>query len=221
MKKYINLLSEAELFKSIPAEHILNIVESEACYLKTFEAKSIIYDVHESISHTGIVLEGVIDVLHLMPTGHESLVRRINAGSSFGTSFSLVDSVNTANSFRSVTNCTVLFIDMQSILKNPSKQDNARLQMLNNLLTSFAKSNILLNTKLQIITQKTLREKLLTYFNFLSIQAGSSEFTLPFNREQLSSYLDSERSSVCRELSKLTQEGLIKIKKNRVTLLCS
>ena len=46
---------------------------------------------------------------------------------------------------------------------------------------------------------------------------GSNEITIPFNREQLASYLVSERSSVCRELSKLKNDNIISIKG---TILC-
>ena len=69
------------------------------------------------------------------------------------------------------------------------------------------------------MSQKTLRNKLITYFELLSIQNGSNEITIPFNREQLACYLGSERSSICRELTKLKEENIITINKNNVILL--
>ena len=219
MKKYINLLLQSDLFKGLDASHILDIIQSEFCYIKDFDKKIIVHDTHKKITHAGIVLDGAIDVLHLLPSGHESLVRRITPGQSFGTSFSLVDSINTTNSFRTASKSTVLFINLHELVYKKETGDMKLLTISNNLVTAFAKSNISLNAKLQILTQKTLREKLLTYFDFLSVQANSKKIVIPFNREQLSSYLDSERSSVCRELSRLAQEGLITIDKNQVTLL--
>ncbi|MGN0026527.1 MAG: Crp/Fnr family transcriptional regulator, partial [Clostridium sp.] len=88
-----------------------------------------------------------------------------------------------------------------------------------NIIYSLAKSNITLNTKIQIMSQKTLRNKLITYFELLSMEKGSKEITIPFNREQLASYLGSERSSICRELTKLKNDNLIDINGNNVVLL--
>ena len=86
-------------------------------------------------------------------------------------------------------------------------------------MNSLAKSNVILNNKIQIMSQKTLRDKLITYFEILSMEKGSNEITIPFNREQLASYLVSERSSVCRELSKLKNDNIISINGNNIVLL--
>ena len=91
--------------------------------------------------------------------------------------------------------------------------------LIRNIMKSLAQSNISLNTKIQLLTQKTLREKLLTYLHMLSVQNQSLEFDLPFNREQLACYLASERSSVCRELGKLQKENIIRLNRNHIILL--
>ena len=80
-------------------------------------------------------------------------------------------------------------------------------------MNSLAQTNMNLNNKIQILSQKTLRDKLITYFELLSIQKGSNVITIPFNREQLACYLCSERSSVCRELSRLKDDNIININK--------
>jgi len=76
-----------------------------------------------------------------------------------------------------------------------------------------------LYNKLQIASQKTLRDKLITYLELLSMHKDSNEITIPFNRDQLACYLGSERSYVCRELSKLKADNIINIKGNDVVLL--
>lgn len=154
-----------------------------------------------------------------MPSGHESIVNRINPGSCFGSSFSLLKTINSHNSFLSSANSTILFINLRELFDEVKIIESSQIKILKNILTSFAHSNILLNAKLQILAQKTLRDKLIAYFNFLAEQSGSQEFTLPFNREQLSSFINAERSSVCRELSKLANEQIIQIEKNKVKLL--
>lgn len=127
--------------------------------------------------------------------------------------------INTRNDIRSTTRCTVLFIHIQTLLQEYYPHQDFYLPLMENMMRSLAKSNIRLNTKIQVLSQKTLRDKILTYFELLAEQNNSNEFTLPFNREQLACYLGSERSSVCRELSKLSEKQIIRISKNQIALL--
>lgn len=219
MKKILNLLCNAELFEGIAKDTILEVVQSKACYLKTFQANVTIYGFGESITYAGIVLDGFVDILHPSINGSESIVSRLSPGATFGASFACTKDTNTVNDIRSTTRCTILFIHIQKLLKEYYPQPELYLQLMENIMRSLAKSNIRLNTKIQVLSQKTLRDKLLTYFELLAEQNNSNEFTLPFNREQLACYLGSERSSVCRELSKLSEAQIIRITKNQVALL--
>ena len=117
------------------------------------------------------------------------------------------------------TSSTVLFVNIHKLLKECDFIHDYRICLLENIMHSLAKSNILLDIKVNILSQKTLRDKLITYFEILSIQECSNKITIPFNREQLACYLCSKRTSVCRELSKLKDENIISIKGNNIVLL--
>lgn len=219
MKKYLHLLCKAELFEGFSEEMILELVHSKACYIKTFSPDVTIYGFGETITYAGIVLDGYVDIIHPSMCGTESIVSRLSPGGTFGASYACSKDVNTLNDIRSATSCMILFIHIQELLQEYVPQRAYYLLLIENMMRSLAKSNIRLNTKIQVLTQKTLRDKILTYFELLAEQNASNEFMLPFNREQLACYLGSERSSVCRELSKLSEEQIIRISKNQVALL--
>ena len=90
--------------------------------------------------------------------------------------------------------------------------------LIQNLAEILASKNLMLTGKLEHMAQRTTRNKLLSYLSFQSIQAGSSHFEIPFNRQQLADYLAVDRSAMSSELSKLQKEGLLKVDKNRFTL---
>ena len=215
----VDLLNENILFKNIPKDKISSIINSSACSIKSFNSKENIYEIGEEIHYTGIILNGTVDIIQISATGDEILVNRLTQGDSFGNSFSCVPEINNLNYIRSDEYSTILFINIYKLLRECNFLCEYRLCLFENIIYSLAKSNINLNTKIQIMSQKTLRDKLITYFEVLSIKKGSNEITIPFNREQLACYLGSERSSICRELTKLKNDNLIDINGNNVILI--
>ena len=214
-----NLLNKHIFFQNIPKEKMLCILNSSACCIKNFSPEMNIYEIGEKINSAGIILDGVVDIIHTSITGDETIVNRLTKGHTLGNCFSCTHDINNLNSIRSITASTILFINIRKLLRECDFICEYRLHLFENIMHSLAQSNIVLNTKIQILSQKTLRDKIITYFEILSIQKGSNEITIPFNREQLACYLGSERSSVCRELTKLRDDKIISIRKNNIVLL--
>lgn len=73
--------------------------------------------------------------------------------------------------------------------------------------------------KIEVISKKTLREKILTYLQQQALDQDSRQFTIPLNRLELAKYLCADRSALTRELSYMQKEGLISYEKNTFQLL--
>lgn len=69
-----------------------------------------------------------------------------------------------------------------------------------------------------ILGQRTIRQKLLALFDYLSRQSGSLSFQLPFSLTDCADYLAVDRSAMMRELGKMKDEGLLRMKGRRVWL---
>ena len=76
-----------------------------------------------------------------------------------------------------------------------------------------------MSKKLQHISQRSTREKLLAYLADEAKKTGGKEFTIPFNRQELADYLCVDRSAMSTELWKLKREGIIGFQKNKFRLL--
>ena len=77
-----------------------------------------------------------------------------------------------------------------------------------------------LNLRIEILSQKTIRDKILSYFRILSQNSFSKTFTLPFSLTDLADYLSVDRSAMMREIKILKEDGIIKkMDKNKFTLL--
>ena len=76
-----------------------------------------------------------------------------------------------------------------------------------------------LSRKLEHISGRTTRAKLLSYLSEQAERTGSSRFSIPFSRQELADYLAVDRSAMSAELGKLRREGILSFEKNRFELL--
>ena len=76
-----------------------------------------------------------------------------------------------------------------------------------------------LNLRIEILSQKTIRDKILSYFRILSQNSFSKTFTLPFSLTDLADYLSVDRSAMMREIKSLIDEGIISKNGNKIKLL--
>ncbi len=176
-----------------------------------------IYGPGDIIQHTGIILSGQINVIQITSLGREEIVASEFAGELIGQAFSITGQHNSFAHFMVASDAEILYINLHKVLEMPNESTYYH-KFVSNITQILASTNIQLNKKIQLLTQKTLREKLMAYFSQTAVSVGNRTFKLSFNREQLASYVCSERSSVCRELGRMQDDGIIEINGNYVTL---
>ena len=76
-----------------------------------------------------------------------------------------------------------------------------------------------LNTRIELLTKRSIRDKLLGYFSLLSTKNLSKTFSLPFSLTDLADYLSIDRSAMMREMKGLKEEGFIEKTGHKITLL--
>ena len=76
-----------------------------------------------------------------------------------------------------------------------------------------------MNTRIELLTKKNIRDKLLSYFDILSSKNLSKTIMVPFSYTDLADYLSIDRSAMMREISYLIDEGFIEKKGKKIKLL--
>ncbi|MDK2802161.1 MAG: winged helix-turn-helix domain-containing protein [Oscillospiraceae bacterium] len=71
-----------------------------------------------------------------------------------------------------------------------------------------------LNQKIEILSKKTIGEKLLSYLHLEARRAGCHKFTISFSRQKLADYLCVYRSGMSRELSNMKKDQIITFERN-------
>ena len=112
-----------------------------------------------------------------------------------------------------------MLIDCNRILYTCANGCDFHRQLIFNLMTDLANKVLLFHKKTEIISKRTTREKLMTYLMITAKELKNSNFSIPFNRQELADYLGVERSGLSLEISKLIKEGVINSHKNHFELL--
>ena len=73
--------------------------------------------------------------------------------------------------------------------------------------------------KVEVVSNRTIREKLLTYLSIQAQLQKSRYFEIPLGRVELAEYLCVDRSALTRELAKMKENGLIDYDKNCFRIL--
>ncbi|GHU94958.1 cyclic nucleotide-binding protein [Clostridia bacterium] len=112
----------------------------------------------------------------------------------------------------------ILFIDYKRIVTSCSSACAFHSKLIRNMISILAQKNITLSAKIEHISKRSTKEKLLSYLAEQARQKNSRAFDIPFNRQELADYLSVERSALSAEMSKLKSEGVIDYRKNHFAM---
>ena len=113
---------------------------------------------------------------------------------------------------------SVFFFDVKRVISTCSSACRFHTMVVQNLFFAISEKNRGLVQKLDYMSRRTTREKLLSYLSEEAKKQNSASITLPFNRQQLADYLSVDRSAMSNELCKMRDEGLLEFEKNRFRL---
>ena len=164
-----------------------------------------------------ILLEGQAKILNINYLGEECLIEELFENSIFGTNISNID--NSDLQIKAIRDCKVLLIDYNKLI-NIKNIDYPYFNIF--LFNLFKILNIKIaenNDRIQILTKKNIRDKLLAFFDNEYKKTHSQVIYLSSNFKNLSDYLSINRSAMFRELKSLKDENFIKVAGKKITLL--
>ena len=91
--------------------------------------------------------------------------------------------------------------------------------LIENMVRLIARKNRELMRKVEVVSKKTLREKIMAYLSIQAQSQGKKQFEIPLGRVEWAEYLCADRSALTRELAKMQEEGLIDYQRNLFKIL--
>jgi CRP-like cAMP-binding protein len=212
-------LKKSPLFQDISYESYLAMYDCFHAVSKPFQTGEVIYDFCSGSDAVGILERGEASLLRVDSKGVETSLEELGQGGVFGRTLAFAG--NCADSIQVVsrTPCEVLFIDYAHILKRCEKACTHHSLLVQNMLRLMAEKAQTLSERVDVLSRRSIRDKLLCYFDQLSEKAGSRTFALPLSLTRLADYIAADRSAMMRELKHLREEKMITGSGREITLL--
>ena len=203
------------IFEGIEEEDIKKMLKCFDAKTRTFKKDRTIVTNIINIKMIGIILEGTANVERYDYNGNRSIIEKLEKNSVFGEVFSRLGS---DISVIATSDCEVLFIEYEHLIKRCKKGCIYHSILTNNVLQLLSKKIVDLNKRLEILSKRTIRDKLLSYFELLANNSPKRSFNLPFTYTDLADYLSIDRSAMMREIKNLKEEGFIETNGKKITL---
>lgn len=212
-------ISKNPLFKGMSDQNIsctlnaLNVIE------KSYRKGAAIMRAGSATDRMGIVLEGSVTIESNDIWGNRTILSHVESGQFFAETYALLENETMLVDVVANENCRILFLKVGSLDKLISLNKPWANILIANLLSISVRKNLHLSGRSFHTSPKTIRGRVMSYLNTVSLQKDSKEFDIPFDRQQLADYLNLERTALSKELSKMQDEGIINVRKNHFRLL--
>ena len=213
---------ELSIFQDISNQEVQAMIDCFQMRRSHVETGRTIYVYGEGClrpQEVGVILQGAAVVVRLDYAGTRTILERLETGGVFGEPLVFTPALGDCVEVVSQGSTEVLFMEYGHIMKRCEKACAHHSQLVRNMFRLVAEQTRRLGRRVEVLSRRSIREKLLCCFRFYRQDEGGDTFTLPFTLSALADYISSDRSAMMRELKKLKSEGLIATEGRRVTLL--
>ncbi|MCI2056784.1 MAG: Crp/Fnr family transcriptional regulator [Oscillibacter sp.] len=212
-------LRESPLFYDISYESYLAMYDCFHAVCKSFHQGDVIYDFASGGNAVGVIERGSAAVIRTDEEGVETVLENLECGGVFGRTLAFAGNRGDSLQVVCCTACEVLFIDYAHILKRCEKACTHHSILVQNMLRLMSDKAQALSERIDVLSRRTIREKLLCCLSQQREKTGRDTFRLPFSLTTLADYIASDRSAMMRELKKLRDEGIVETGKDHLVTL--
>ncbi|WP_297026608.1 Crp/Fnr family transcriptional regulator [uncultured Dialister sp.] len=208
---------ELPLFQHMQEKEIHEILLTAGCFVKNFKKGNYIYQENEVIHSLGVILTGHVYMVKEDVWGEETILVRMGKGDLFGENFACSPNPASTVTFYAPQAAEVLFIPYERLLRHAGNRNV--LLFITNLISMMTYKSQNLMRKINVVSRKSLREKIQCFLSLEAEKTGTLDFTIPFSREEMAEYVCANRSALSRELKAMEKDGLIELKGRKCRIL--
>lgn len=219
MKKYIPVLKRTRLFSGVAEEDLAAMLSCLKAGTGSCKKGNYVYRQGERVERLSILVAGKLQIQKDDSWGNRSIVGSISVGDMFGEEYAAPQSSVLLNDVMALEDSVIVTLDARRVLTVCSSLCRFHTRVIQNLVFSISEKNRRLMHKLDHVSRRTTREKLISYLSEEAQLQGSTKIVIPFNRQQLADFLSVDRSAMCKELARMRDEGMLNFEKNSFELL--
>ncbi|HBI64716.1 MAG TPA: Crp/Fnr family transcriptional regulator [Clostridiales bacterium] len=214
----IQMLQKTMLFHGMTAEEVSSAVHFLGARETAYHKGERIFSAGDTTEELGLVTQGSVTIESNDLWGSRTILSHVGCGQFFAETYAfLKDEVMLVDVCANEA-CRVLFFAAGNLRRADTQPDRWMMKLLRNLLSISARKNLILSGRSFHTAPKTVRARILSYFNAVCLQTHQTEFDVPFNRQQLADYLNLDRTALSKELGRMREEGMLSYQRNHFIL---
>ncbi|CAK7003950.1 MAG: hypothetical protein PEPC_00151 [Peptostreptococcus russellii] len=219
--KYIHNLKNIKLFEGFSEESLMLFLNSIKSKLLKLKKGDIVFNEGENFSSLCVLLEGEILLTNSDEFGNRNIIDVIKENQMFAEVFSFTSRKESPVTAQANSNSTIFLIDTAELISIGNDDQNLvdKHIIISNLLNIFADKNLILLSKIEVLSRRNIREKIMHFLEGQKEKSGKSIFEIPYSRKDMADFLGVDRSALSRELSRLKEEKIIDYDKNSFKIL--
>ncbi len=213
-----DLLKKSILFKDMTDTERNECLLTLNAHRKSYKKGDAIFHAGDLTDRMGMVLSGSVTIESNDMWGNRTILNHVGTGQFFAETYALLIEEVMLVDVMANENCQILFINIGKLILNMQNAVWSH-KLYRNLLLISSYKNLTLSGRSFQTAPKSARGRILAYLNAVSLRKRSTEFDIPFDRQQLADYLNLERTNMSKELTRMRKEGIIECRKNHFKLL--
>ena len=204
-------MNELSIFKDIGTSELEIILRNLGARRITFKKDHIIFSNLAENDLIAVVLSGIVSIIKYDYSGNRNIIDNLEYDDVFGKPFSYT---NTDMSVIAASDCEILFLDYTILLNNQNEYRKIN-ENINSIVTNRINR---LYEKVELLSKRTIKDKLLCYFEIITKKKGRKTFVLPITYLELADYLSIDRSAMMREIKKLKDKKIISVNGKKISI---
>ncbi|MCL1983929.1 MAG: Crp/Fnr family transcriptional regulator [Methanomassiliicoccaceae archaeon] len=217
MNEVLEMVRSNPLFQGIAFSDFERMLNCLSVRTAQYKKNDIILRSGDVVDFVGLLLSGSAKIQKEDINGKVSILTELGTSELFGEVLACAGADHSPVTVQAAENTEILFLNYRKIITTCTSACPFHTRLIENMLKLIAGKSLMLNRKIEILSKRTTREKLLTYFD--TERGASRKFIIPYNRDELARYLCVDRSAMSNELCKMRSEGLIKFSRNKFEIL--
>jgi len=212
-------MRESKVFNGFSTEECLLLEKILKPGVKSYFKDEVICREGEAKLFIGIILKGMVSGAKFYRDGKSHLVHTFGAKEIIGLEAAFSSKGGSPITYMAAKDTELLLFRSISAENSEQIPPVLHLKLKDNIIQILADENIKSIYKLEVLSKRALRSRIMTFFQILSKKVGAKTFRIGMDREQFAQYLCVNRSALSYELSQMQKEGLIQFEKDRFTIL--
>ena len=212
-------IEEIFLFDGIGEKDTKRMLECFNIRRQTFSPGETVCDFSKNGDTIGIIMSGSVSLIRSDPGGNRVVLEDLSENDIFGEMIAFSENTDSGVYAVCEKKCEVAFMMYEHIAKRCKNACKCHTVAVENMFRVVTRKAQRLSERIEILSNRSIREKLMCFFSMYSMRQGRTSFELPFSLSYLAEYICADRSAMMREIKKMSDEGIIKTDRRRIEML--